>query len=253
MAYNRAQAQKLCNESELQLVIASMADEVVKLTAAQLRSKVARARTLRDKNTDLFRRQSAAIRAATSAKRGSTGVANQRTEQKARLFDETLKRLETRLNKLESAAAKDAAKLAPKVTVARKSPTQAAVPKAPAKPAAPKKSVVRRAAAKAAPKVAVKAAPKAAVKAAPKAAAKNALKPAGKTLNVQAAVKAAVKKPAAKVAPAKVAQAAVAKKPVASGQRPAAVVSKTVAVRAKNIGAHARSSNARDQAKRAGR
>lgn len=249
MAYNRAQAQKLCNESELQLVIASMADEVVKLTAAQLRSKVARARTLRDKNTDLFRRQSAATRAATSAKRGSTGVANQRTEQKARLFDETLKRLETRLTKLESAAAKDAAKLAPKVAVARKSPTQAAVPKAPAKPAAPKKSVVRRAAAKAAPKVAVKAAPKAAVKAAPKAA----LKPAGKTLNVQAAVKAAVKKPAAKVAPAKVAQAAVAKKPVASGQRPAAVVSKTVAVRAKNIGAHARSSNARDQAKRAGR
>jgi len=237
MAYNRAQAQKLCNESELQLVIASMADEVVKLTAAQLRSKVARARTLRDKNSDLFRRQSAATRTATSAKRGSTGVANQRTEQKVRLFDETLKRLETRLTKVESAAAKDAAKLAPKVAVARKSPTQAAVPRAPAQPAAPKKSVARRAAAKAAPKAAVK----------------TAVKPAAKTLSVQAAVKAAVKKPAAKAAPAKVAQGTLAKKPAASGQRPAAVVSKTVAVRAKNIGAHARSSNARDQAKRAGR
>jgi len=238
MAYNRAQAQKLCNESELQLVVASMADEVVKLTAAQLRSKITRARTLRDKNTDLFRRQTTATRGATSAKRGNTGVANQRTQQKARLFDETLKRLETRLLKVEAAAAKlaskPAEKPAAKAAVARKSPTKAAVPKAPAQPAPPKKSVARRAAAKTAVKPAAK-----------KAAAKTTVKAA-----VKSALDTTAKKPVAKAAPAK---AAPAKAAVARSQRPATAVSKVVSVRGKNIGAHARSANARGQAKRGGR
>ena len=101
MAFNRAQAQRLCNASELQLVLASRAVDVVKLTPAQLRAKIVRARTLRDKSTDLFRRQTAATRAATGTKRGATGVANQRTGQKARLFDETLKRFEARLARIE--------------------------------------------------------------------------------------------------------------------------------------------------------
>jgi len=229
MAYNRAQAQKLCNETELKLVLASMADEVTQLSAAQLRSKIVRARTLRDKNTDLFRRQSAATRVATSAKRGNTGVANQRTEQKARLFDETLKRLELRLAKVDAAAAKVASKAAAPAPVARKSPTRAAVAKAPAQPAAPKKSVARRASVKATAEPAVKVA-----------AAKSPAKTAAR-----APAKAAVKT-AAPVKPA-------AKKPVARGQVAGNAVSKVVSVRAKNTGAHARSANARGQAKRAGR
>jgi hypothetical protein len=157
MAITRAQAQKICTNPEMQLVLASLADGIGKLTAVQLRSKISRVRTLRDKNLDLFRRQSTSIKVATSTKRGNTGAANANTERKAQLFDETLKRFEARLAKLETAAAKTAAKPAQKA-VALKSPTKAAVKKAPAKPAAPKKSVAKKVAAKkvAAKKVAAK-------------------------------------------------------------------------------------------------
>jgi hypothetical protein len=146
MAFNRIQAQKLCNASEYQLVCDSMSDAVAQLTLAQLRSKIGRARTLRDKNTDLYRRQTVATRSATGIKRGNTSEANLRTEKKARLFDETLQRFEARQAKIASAAAKLAPVSKPKP--ARKSPTQAATPKPPAKAAAPKKSAARRTAAK---------------------------------------------------------------------------------------------------------
>ena len=49
MAYNRSQAQKLCSATELELFMASLAEEIIQLTPAQLRSKVTRTRTLRDK------------------------------------------------------------------------------------------------------------------------------------------------------------------------------------------------------------
>jgi len=236
MAITRAQAQKICTNAEMQLVLAALPEGIAKLTAVQLRSKITRARTLRDKNLDLFRRQSTSTQAATSTKRGNTGAANANTERKAQLFDETLKRFEARLAKLETAAAKTAAKPAQKA-VARKSPTKAAVKKAPAKPAAPKKSVAKKAAAKkvAAKKVVAK--KPAAKKAAPKKVA--AKKPVAK--------KAVAKKPAAKKA---VAKKAVAKAPVARAQRSATAVSKVVSVRTKVAGAHARATKARSQAKK---
>jgi histone H1/5 len=246
MAITRAQAQKICTNPEMQLVLASLADGIGKLTAVQLRSKISRVRTLRDKNLDLFRRQSTSTKAATRTKRGNTGAANANTERKAQLFDETLKRFEARLAKLETAAAKTAAKPAKKA-VARKSPTKAAVKKAPAKPAAPKKSVAKKAAAKkvAAKKVAAKkvvAKKPAAKKAAPK---KVAVKKVAAKKPV--AKKAVAKKPAAKKA---VAKKAVAKAPVARAQRSATAVSKVVSVRTKVAGAHARTTKARSQAKK---
>lgn len=141
MAFDLAQATKLCSVTELGYFSASLDAAVSELSAAQLRSRIARVRTLRDKSADLFRRQTISTREATGSKRGEAGAANQRTEQKRRLFDETLKRFETRLATLEAQAAKAAA--AP-----RKSPTRAAVARPAAQPAVPKKSVVRRAAAK---------------------------------------------------------------------------------------------------------
>lgn len=240
MAYNRAQAQKLCNATELELFIASLADEVTKLSAAQLRSKIARARTLRDKNADLFRRQTTTTRAATGAKRGNTGVANVRTQQKANLFGETLKRFELRLAKVEAQSNKVVAKPAakkspPKAAVAKKSPTKAAVAKAPAAPAAPKKSAAKRAVAKAP------------AKAAP------ARKPAVKKINLVAAVaKAVAAKPAGK--PTLPTRSAKATSGTPKGKGPAVKrateVSKTVQVLSKTVGAHARSANARGEAKR---
>lgn len=197
MAFTLAQAKKLCNATELQLVMASMPKQAVTLSPAQLRSKIVRARTLRDKNTDLFRSQTAASRAATRSKRGDTGAANQRTENKVILFDESLKRFEARLAKVEALAAKAQAakaKLAGKLVskapvkkVIAKSPTKAAVVKAPAQPAPPKKSAVKKAAAKTAP-AKTAAAKKALAKTAP-----------AKT----AAVKSPVQKPVVRKTPAK--------------------------------------------------
>ena len=130
MAYNRKQARAICNDSEYELFTASLADSITGLTPAQLRGKIKRARTLRDKSTDLFRRQSLAMQESTGSKRGKTGSANERTEQKARLFDEVLKRFEARLDKIT-------VEPAPAATKAPKKPAATAPAPKPAKAKAP--------------------------------------------------------------------------------------------------------------------
>nr|WP_296748930.1 hypothetical protein [Thioalkalivibrio sp.] len=150
MAYNRNQARALCNDSEYELFTASLADSISPLTAAQLRGKIKRARTLRDKNADLFRRQSLALRETTGTKRGKTGAANERTEQKARLFDETLKRFEKRLEKITSQSESASATAPTKQPVVKSgAATESKAKKAAAKPAAPKKAALKKASAKA--------------------------------------------------------------------------------------------------------
>jgi hypothetical protein len=133
MAYNRTQARAICNDSEYELFTASLADSITQLTPTQLRGKIKRARTLRDKNTDLFRRQSLAMQESTGSKRGKTGSANDRTEQKARLFDEVLKRFEARLDKTTAEPAPAASKTSKKTT----SSEPEAAPQTPAKAKAP--------------------------------------------------------------------------------------------------------------------
>jgi len=150
MAYNRTQARSLCSATEYELFMASLADAITDLSAAELRGKIRRSRTLRDKNADLFRRQTLATRAATGTRRGTSGAANQRTEQKAQLFDQALKRFEARLEKLEARAARQeaadraaaAARAAQRTRTSRagaakkppgKPPATARSPKAPAK------------------------------------------------------------------------------------------------------------------------
>ncbi len=267
MAYNRAQAQKLCTTTELELFVASLPDEVVKLTAAKLQGKVKRARALRDKNVDLFRRQTASIRSTTGTKRGSTGVANVRTQQKANLFGEVLKRFEARLAKLQTQAAKaEAGKKAP-VKAVSKAPAKKAVV---AKPAAKKPATAKTAAApKPAKKPVVKPAAKApaAKKVAAKPAAKKAAaKPVAKTtkaakpVSVKSVTKAVAKAAAAPKAtkpavPARSTKAPAARAPSVKGPavKRETEISKTVKVRGKTIGAHQRKANARGEAKRGSR
>lgn len=110
MAYNRVHARNLCSAAEFELFLLSLSDAIGGLSVAELKSKIKRARTLRDKNQDLFRRQTVAIRAATGSKRGNTSLANQRTEQKTKLFTETLERFEDRLARIEAAEARKAEK-----------------------------------------------------------------------------------------------------------------------------------------------
>lgn len=88
MAYNRHNARPLCTVAEFQLFSASLADVVKSLTSAQLKAKVERARGVRDKYRDLYRRQRLEARARTGTKKGAA----ERTKKKIQIFDEALKR-----------------------------------------------------------------------------------------------------------------------------------------------------------------
>ena len=257
MAYNRAQALKICSATEMDVFLSSLSDAVGKLTPVQLRSRIARARTLRDKNTDLFRRQVAATRAATGTKRGASGAANSRTEQKAQLFAEALARLEARQTAIDAKPVKAvASKTGSKATKATKAKAASAAP------AKPKKSAAKRVAAKAAkPAVkpaAKKAAPKSAKPVASKAAKPTAVKTARPAVAkaTKPATKAVTKavKPAAKPAAAKSRKKATSPVPSKSLKAPAVKpgnpISPVVKLRGKVIGAHARSAGARNEARR---
>jgi len=98
--------------SELTLFESSVGAELASFTAAQLKAKIVRARNLRDKQQDLLRRQKLATRARTGTKVGVSGVANQRTEQKLKLFSEVLARFEARLAAVEAASARAAVRAA---------------------------------------------------------------------------------------------------------------------------------------------
>jgi len=99
MADDRRLARELSTRSELELISASYADAIGRLPKPALKSKIVRARRLRDKQRDLYRRQRLASRARTGTKHGSSA----RTAQKAGLFDEALSRFTQRLRALEAA------------------------------------------------------------------------------------------------------------------------------------------------------
>lgn len=125
MAYTLTQARTLLSTTELALFDASRAQPIKALTPARLRGKVTRARALRDKYRDLYRRQTVGTRAAPASRRSAVGGDNARTQHKAVLFAEVLARFEERLQRLEADAAKAQAKARPVAT-----PMKAAVAKA---------------------------------------------------------------------------------------------------------------------------
>lgn len=103
MAYNRTQVHHLLSAAEFELFEASLAASLKTLTGVRLRSKIGRARAMRDKYRDLLRRQKIATRGRTGSKLGNTGVANQRTEQKMAVLVEVLRRFEKRVLQLDAA------------------------------------------------------------------------------------------------------------------------------------------------------
>lgn len=265
MSYTRARAQQLCTPTELELIVAGLRDAIGTLTPAQLRAHARRARTQRDRQAALLKKQATAARTARGAGRGAPD-ANRRTQLKLALFEEALRRFETRLARLETAAPTRTGRGG---TVSPK----AAARRAPATPAQPKKSVARRATTT---RTAKAAKPAEATKAAKPAKATKAAKPAKatKTSKPATATKSATPAKASKAAKAPKADAAVKRAPVParSAKAPAAAVSAagvptgskraskggtpvspTVRTRGKAIGAHARSANARGQARRDGR
>lgn len=108
MTINRRQARPLMTAAEYEFFETSFGDALKALTPARIAGKVRRARTLRDKYTDLLRRQKIATRGRTGSKSGANGDANARTERKAQAFGEALERFEARGSQLEAAQAREA-------------------------------------------------------------------------------------------------------------------------------------------------
>ena len=102
MTYDRRQARQLSTASELGLISASYSDSIGKLSKRALKSNIARARRLRDKQRDLLQRHRLASRARTGTKQGARPDSNARTVQKAELFDEALARFTQGLQALEA-------------------------------------------------------------------------------------------------------------------------------------------------------
>jgi hypothetical protein len=127
MAYNRNHARRLLTANEMSLFESSLKDRIGDLSRTDLRKKIDRARKARDKYTDLYRRQSLAARDRTGSKRGASGAANERTQQKATMFAEVLTRLDDQLAKIERAEARETKKTA--LDRARKGGTGRTTPK----------------------------------------------------------------------------------------------------------------------------
>jgi hypothetical protein len=179
MAYTLTQARVLLTAAELAIFDQSRAGPVKELTAARLRGKVTRARALRDKYRDLYRRQTVATRKTAASQRAAAGGDNERTAKKATVFEEVLERFEARLAHFD-------AKEAPQPAGARGRPAKPVASKArtvKAAPAKATKAAARKTAAKAEP------APGATAKKAP---AKKARKPAAKPISLKTAVKQAL-------------------------------------------------------------
>jgi len=102
MAVSLARAKALCTENELSLIRASSRAEIGSLSPAQLKQKITRARTLRDKWTGQARTQR---RAAQAARRSRQTDDNARSAEKGELFTEALTRFEKQLAKLEAKGA----------------------------------------------------------------------------------------------------------------------------------------------------
>jgi hypothetical protein len=97
LAYNRIRAAKLLTAAELDHFNASLAREASELSEKQLKAKVKRSRDLRDKYRDLLKRQTRKNRDARGGKAAARVSSNERTADKAKIFDEMLQRFEKHL------------------------------------------------------------------------------------------------------------------------------------------------------------
>ena len=154
MPITRAKATALLNQREMTLYDESRANALRALDAKALASCIRRARDARDRARDLVRRQKLSSRDRTGTKRGSSGLANQRSKDKAELTADILRRFEAQLpvaqrREVAAAKAKGQAKATRTPATARKASTVAKAGKATAaRKATPPASSARKPAAK---------------------------------------------------------------------------------------------------------
>ena len=110
MTYSLRQAQPLLTKPELELFQASRAGAIKELNPRQLAAKLTRARALRDKYRDTYRRQTVATRTGPAKDRKQMGGENNRTEVKAEIMQEVLTRFEAQHAKAQAKLDKQAAR-----------------------------------------------------------------------------------------------------------------------------------------------
>ncbi len=108
--------QRLLNASERTLVEAAGAAALKEHTPSRLRTKVDRARGLKDKYTSLARERGRAGRGKTKPRAGTSRTDDETMKTKAEVFAAVLERFEKQLAKLDKAADKAAGKTAGKET-----------------------------------------------------------------------------------------------------------------------------------------
>lgn len=90
----RIAEKELLNAAEMALFnLSQNSSALAKQSHAQLRNEIARARNLRDRARDLYRRQVGQTKAVTNTKRGYSGMANERTRQKSDVMSGVVDRL----------------------------------------------------------------------------------------------------------------------------------------------------------------
>ena len=110
MTYSLRQVQRLLTKPELELFQASRAGAIKELNPRQLAAKLTRARALRDKYRDTYRRQTVATRTGPATDRKQMGGENNRTEVKAEIMQEVLTRFEAQHAKAQAKLDKQAAR-----------------------------------------------------------------------------------------------------------------------------------------------
>ena len=110
MTYSLRQVQPLLTKPELELFQASRAGAIKELNPRQLAAKLTRARALRDKYRDTYRRQTVATRTGPAKDRKQMGGENNRTEVKAEIMQEVLTRFEAQHAKAQAKLDKKAAR-----------------------------------------------------------------------------------------------------------------------------------------------
>lgn len=102
MSYTLRQVQTLLTKPELELFQASRATAIKELTLYRLNGKVTRSRALRDKYRDVYQRQTVKTQTGKPQTRKHLGGENTRTQTKADVMDEVLKRFEAQRDKLQA-------------------------------------------------------------------------------------------------------------------------------------------------------
>lgn len=120
MPITRAKATALLNQREMTLYDDSRANAIRQLDAKALVARITRARDARDRARDLVQRQKLSSRDRTGNKRGTSGLANQRSKDKVELMTDILRRFEAQSKAVGKSTGKSSKQAAP----AKKNPVQ---------------------------------------------------------------------------------------------------------------------------------